>query len=121
MSIIGLVILAFAVVFIFIFNDMILKRNVVESAYAAVRGLLKMRCDFLDTLDPEDGNAAAMQEVAAAMRKADIAGQIELDSKLTALAAEYLADKIVGLGVGAGSAVRADAIGLFAVGHVKEE
>ncbi len=93
MSIIGLVILAFAVVFIFIFNDMILKRNVVESAYAAVRGLLKMRCDFLDTLAPEDGNAAAMQEVAAAMRKADIAGQIELDSKLTALAAEYLADK----------------------------
>ena len=93
MSIIGLVILAFAVLFIFIFNDMILKRNVVESAYAAVRGLLKMRCDFLDTLSPDDGNAQAMQEVAAAMRKADIARQIELDSQLTALTTEYLAEK----------------------------
>ena len=92
MSVIGLVILAFAVLFIFIFNDMILKRNVVESAYAAVRGLLKMRCDFLDTLSPDDGKVSAMQDVAAAMRKADIAGQIVLDSQLTGLAAEYLAE-----------------------------
>ena len=92
MSILGLVILAFAVLFIFIFNDMILKRNVVESAYAAVRGLLKMRCDFLDTLTADNGRISAMQEIAAAMRKADIAGQISLDAELTALTTEYLAE-----------------------------
>ena len=92
MSILGLVILAFAVLFIFIFNDMILKRNVVESAYAAVRGLLKMRCDFLDTLTADNGRISAMQEIAAAMRKADIAGQIVLDAQLTALTTEYLAE-----------------------------
>ena len=92
MSILGLVILAFAVLFIFIFNDMILKRNVVESSYAAVRGLLKMRCDFLDTLTADNGRISAMQEIAAAMRKADIAGQITLDAELTALTSEYLAE-----------------------------
>ena len=92
MSILGLVILAFAVLFIFIFNDMILKRNVVESAYAAVRGLLKMRCDFLDTLTADNGRISAMQEIAAAMRKADIAGQITLDAELTALTTGYLAE-----------------------------
>ena len=91
MSIIGLVILAFAVLFIFIFNDMILKRNVVESAYAAVRGLLKMRCDFLDTLPADNGKVSAMQAIVSAMRKADVAGQIKLDAELTALSAEYLA------------------------------
>ena len=92
MSVIGLVILAFAVIFIFIFNDMILKRNVVESAYAAVRGLLKMRCDFLDTLPADDGKVSAMQTIVSAMRKADIAGQIQLDAELTVLSAEYLAE-----------------------------
>ena len=93
MSILGLVILAFAVLFIFIFNDMILKRNVVESAYAAVRGLLKMRCDFLDTLTADNGRISAMQEIAAAMRKADIAGQISLDAEAEELA--ELEEKLV--------------------------
>lgn len=92
MSVIGLVILAFAVIFIFIFNDMILKRNVVESSYAAVRGLLKMRCDFLDTLPADDGKVSAMQAIVSAMRKADIAGQIKLDAELTVLTTEYLAE-----------------------------
>lgn len=93
MSILGILLLGFAIVFIFVFNGMILKRTVLESSYAAVRGLLKLRCDLIDALPDDDAQAPAMQEITQVMRKSSTVEQIKLDKALTALTAQYLTAK----------------------------
>ena len=54
MSVLGIFILAAAVLFTFFFNSLIIKRNVADNAFALVRGLIKKRseliADWLKTL-----------------------------------------------------------------------
>ena len=47
MSVLGIIILVAAVLFTFIFNGLIIKRNVAENAFSIVRGLIKHRSDLL--------------------------------------------------------------------------
>lgn len=50
MSAIGIIVLVFVVLFIFIFNSLIMKRNMVDNAMALVDAYLKKRCDLIPNL-----------------------------------------------------------------------
>ena len=50
MSAIGIIVLVFVVLFIFIFNSLIMKRNMVDNAMALVDAYLKKRCDLIHNL-----------------------------------------------------------------------
>ena len=50
MSVSGIIILVFVVVFIFIFNSLIMKRNMVDNAMALIDAYLKKRCDLIPNL-----------------------------------------------------------------------
>ena len=50
MSVPGIIILVFVVVFIFIFNSLIMKRNMVDNAMALIDAYLKKRCDLIPNL-----------------------------------------------------------------------
>ena len=50
MSVLGIIVLVFVVLFIFIFNSLIMKRNVVDNAMALVDAYLKKRFDLIPNL-----------------------------------------------------------------------
>ena len=50
MSVLGIIILVAVVLFIFIFNSLIMKRNIVDNAFAAVDAQLKQRFDLIPNL-----------------------------------------------------------------------
>lgn len=50
MSVLGIIILVFVVVFIFIFNSLIMKRNMVDNAMALIDAYLKKRFDLIPNL-----------------------------------------------------------------------
>ena len=67
MSVLGIFILAAAVLFTFFFNSLIIKRNVADKAFALVRGLIKKRseliADWLKTLPEDEQENAEVQKV----------------------------------------------------------
>ena len=50
MSVLGIIVLVFVVVFIFIFNSLVMKRNMVDNAMALIDAYLKKRCDLIPNL-----------------------------------------------------------------------
>ncbi len=50
MSVLGIIVLVFVVLFIFIFNSLIMKRNLVDNAMALIDAYLKKRCDLIPNL-----------------------------------------------------------------------
>lgn len=50
MSVLGIIILVFVIAFIFIFNSLIMKRNMVDNAFAAIDAQLKNRFDLIPNL-----------------------------------------------------------------------
>lgn len=67
MSVLGIIILVAAVLFTFIFNGLIIKRNVAENAFSIVRGLIKHRSDLLadwiDQLPEEKQQLSEIQQI----------------------------------------------------------
>ena len=89
MSISGIIVLVFVVVFIFIFNSLIMKRNMVDNAMALIDAYLKKRCDLIPNLVAAAAQymkheSETLTNIAELRTKArSVAEKSELDGKLT--------------------------------------
>ena len=89
MSISGIIVLVFVVLFIFIFNSLIMKRNMVDNAMALVEAYLKKRFDLIPNLvaaasqymQHESETLSKIAEMRANARS--VAEKSELDNKVT--------------------------------------
>lgn len=89
MSVSGIIVLVFVVVFIFIFNSLIMKRNMVDNAMALIDAYLKKRCDLIPNLVAAAAQymkheSETLTNIAELRTKArSVAEKSELDGKLT--------------------------------------
>ena len=89
MSISGIIVLVFVVLFIFIFNSLIMKRNMVDNAMALVEAYLKKRFDLIPNLvaaasqymQHESETLSKIAEMRANARS--VAEKSALDNKVT--------------------------------------
>ena len=89
MSVLGIIILVFVVLFIFIFNSLIMKRNVVDNAMALVDAYLKKRFDLIPNLvaaaaqymKHESETLSKLAEMRS--KAASVAEKSDLDRQLT--------------------------------------